>query len=216
MANEEKRAIFEPCNLVTITLGALVYRLTTVLGVVGFGTTYLTDSGTTITDEDEAIWIGGDNFFSTESDGQQIMALGDVTEGAAGISNRDIDLIATSALVAKLYDQTWLKGTVVIQEGERNPATTVFRLFGTAKTWQIGSFEGLSFVGNPVTLVLKSQLSKLIEPYDALTTSSTSQSSLVSTTDLGLDLIAGPAVTSPTANGGSYPVDTRGFVYETA
>jgi hypothetical protein len=193
MANEEKRKYIEPCNLVTITLGAQVYRLCTVLGFVVYG---------------------GNTYTSQSSDGQRVMELGDVTESAAGISNRDIQLIATTNLVAKLYDQTWLKGTVAIQEGERNPATAAFTAFGSAKTWQIGSFEGLSFVGNPVTLVLKSQLSKLIEPYDALTTSSTSQSGLVSSTDLGLDLIAGPAVTSPTANGGSYPVDTGGGRFE--
>jgi hypothetical protein len=189
MANEEKRAFIEPCHLITITLGALVYRLCTVLGVVTYG---------------------GNTFVSQASDGQQVMELGDVTESAAGISNRDIELITTTNLVAKLYDQTWLKGTVTIQEGERNPATAAFTAFGSAVTWQIGSFEGLSFVGNPVTLVLKSQLSKLLEPSDALTTSSTSQSVLVSATDLGLDLIAGPVVASPTANGGSYPVDTSG------
>jgi hypothetical protein len=216
MANEEKRAIFEPCNLVTITLGDFVYRLTTVLGVVFYGAQNVTDGGVLVTDGGIAVTDDGGYFSSTDTDGQQIMALGDVTEGPSGISNRDIELIATTNLVAKLYDQTWLKGTVEIQEGERNPATAAFTAFGSVKTWQIGSFEGLSFVGNPVTLVLKSQLSKLLEPYDALTTSSTSQAGLVSTTDQGLDLIAGPAVTSPTANGGSYPVDTRGAIYETA
>jgi hypothetical protein len=189
MANEEKRAFIESCNLITITIGALVYRLCTVLGIVTYG---------------------GNSYASQASDSQQIMALGDVTEGGAGISNRDIELIATPDLVSKLYDQTWLKGLVLIQEGERNPATAVFTAFGTARTWQIGSFEGLSFVGYPVTLVLKSQLSKLLEPSDALTTSSTSQIDLVTSTDLGLDLIAGPAITSPTSNGGSYPVDTMG------
>jgi hypothetical protein len=35
----------------------------------------------------------------------------------------------------------------------------------------------------------------------------------VSTTDTGLEYISGPVVSNPKANGGSYPVDTKGFDY---
>jgi hypothetical protein len=182
-------SVIGPCHLLTITIGALTYRLCTGLGFVTYG---------------------GNTYVSQASDGQQVQGLGTVTEGASGISNTDLELIATSGLIAVLYNQSWLTGTVVIQEGNRDPVTDVFTALGSAKTWEIGAFEGLTFIGHPVTLVLKSTLARLLEPFDALTTSSTSQSLLVSATDTGLEYISGPVVTNPKTNGGSYPVNTGG------
>lgn len=191
MANENKSEIIGSCALVKIEWngGATNHYYCVALGYVNYASQN---------------WIDGD-----ETQGQ-ILTIGDLSEKAGEVPNRDMSMVQTATIQGFIEAGTWINSRVTIIEGNRDPVTNTFTAFNTSY-WRMFDIPSDNGLGEEISFTLSSEaLGDVLNKADAWTYSANSQAQLLGAgiTDTGFRFISNTSGSNGTAGS---PEVIRGY-----